>query len=128
MTKHMTYEEVIKKLKEGEYKGVDMYLRQIKMIKDVHDETNYDKFKVSLQNKLNGLKFQYSDFNEHISRLASGAGKYIVKGIKEGLEKTIGSFTEPFKRKINVNETNNEELEKEFQEIEELNTLKKNDS
>ena len=54
-----------------------------KLVKEAHEETNYETFIIYFKNKVTGLKFQYDVFKEHIQRLSSGAGKYIIEGIKE---------------------------------------------
>jgi len=57
-----------------------------KLVKDVHEETNFEKFKIYLQNKVEGLRFTKDNFKEHIQRISQGAGNYVIQGLKDGVE------------------------------------------
>lgn len=93
-----------------------------KLVNNVHKESSFDKFKIILQNKYRGLKFQAQTFGETISRLSSGAGSYVVKGFKNGIEQTIKSFTVPFRKNIDDIENYPEEkIESDFEEADKLN-------
>jgi putative NIF3 family GTP cyclohydrolase 1 type 2 len=94
-----------------------------RLIKDVHEETNFDKFKIILRNKKEGLRFHYEDFKEHIQRISQGAGNYIIEGIKDGVDYI---FTKKTKSHIridipNIEEESEESLETRFREIESIN-------
>lgn len=93
-----------------------------RLVKDVHEETNFKKFKIFLQNKYDGLLFKAGTFADHISRLAAGAGTFVVKGFKNGVEKTLSTFNIPAKKAIeNIDTVNEEELEDDFKQIDDLN-------
>ncbi|MBP1223150.1 hypothetical protein [Flavobacterium sp. 1355] len=94
-----------------------------KLVKDVHEETNFDKFKIILRNKKEGLRFQYEDFKEHIQRISQGAGNYIIEGLKDGADFV---FTKKTKSHIKIDvpdieEETEESLETRFKEIEDIN-------
>lgn len=96
------------------------------LVDEVHKETNYQKFSIFLQNKLEGLTFKIDTFKNHISRLSSGAGQYIIRGFKDGIEDVLKSITVPFKKQIeDIDSCTEEGLEKDFKEIDELNETKK---
>lgn len=93
-----------------------------KITKEVQEETNYEKFKIILQNKYEGLKFGYDTFKEHIQRLSSGAGDFVIKGLKDGVPKTLKKFIIPFKKDItDPEEETRESLEETFEEINDMN-------
>ncbi|WP_233899643.1 hypothetical protein [Tenacibaculum piscium] len=93
-----------------------------RMTKEVQEETNYQKFKIILENKYQGLKFGFETFKEHIQRLSSGAGDFMVKGLKDGVTHTLGKFKIPFKKDIpNIEEESREKLEQTFEDINDLN-------
>ncbi|WP_046759319.1 hypothetical protein [Kordia jejudonensis] len=69
-----------------------------KITKEVQEETNYEKFKIILENKVQGLKFGYETFKDHIQRLSSGAGDFIVNGLVDGVPKILKKFKIPFKK------------------------------
>lgn len=94
-----------------------------KLVKDVYEETNFDKFKIILRNKREGLKFQYDVFKEHIQRISQGAGNYIIEGIKDGFQTIFTKRTESHTRINipNIEEETEESLEDRFEEIENIN-------
>lgn len=92
-----------------------------KLVKDVHEETNFETFKITLKNKIRGLKLAYETFGDHIKRLSSGAGKYIIDGVKDGFPKRIASFIIPFKTEIDVDNVTPTEIENKMRDIDTLN-------
>ena len=93
-----------------------------RLVKGAHEETNFSKFKLVFQNKVEGLIFTAKNFGQQIARLASGGGEYVIKGLKDGVTFTIRSAARPFKKRIeDVNATTEEEAEDTFKEIDELN-------
>ena len=92
------------------------------LVKDVHQETDFQKFKIILQNKVSGLIFDFETFGEHIGRLSSGAGKYIIKCVKDGFPYTLKSFLIPFKKNIvDIDKCEEGKLEDDFDEANNLN-------
>lgn len=94
-----------------------------KLVKDVYEETNFEKFKITLQNKLNGLKFRPKDFKEHILRLSQGAGDYVITGVKNGVIQTITKLKKLHVKEdiSSVNNESTESLEERFNQIEDIN-------
>jgi len=83
-----------------------------RITKEVQEETNYEKFKIILENKYNGLRFGFETFKEHIQRLSGGAGDFMVTGLKNGVKRTLGKFKIPFKKEIsNIEDETKEGLE-----------------
>ncbi|MGI4862585.1 MAG: hypothetical protein ACRYFZ_01590 [Janthinobacterium lividum] len=91
-----------------------------KMVDEVYKETLFEKFKIILQNKL-GLVFTREAFGAYINRLASGAGQYTIKGIKNGIDFVIKSVRMPFRRDIEPDNSTPEQIEQAFREADELN-------
>ncbi|WP_394775866.1 hypothetical protein [Flavobacterium sp.] len=94
-----------------------------RLVKDVYEETNFDKFKIVLRNKKEGLKFQYENFKEHIQRISQGAGNYIIEGIKDGVDYVFTKKTQSHSRIDipNIVDETQESLEDRFEEIENIN-------
>ena len=64
----------------------------------------------------------FETFKEHIQRLSSGAGDFMVKGLKNGVTHTLGKFKIPFKKDIpNIEDESIEKLEQTFEDINDLN-------
>lgn len=100
----------------GTHKSAD------KLVKDVHEETNFEKFRIYLQNKVEGLNFKRKSFGEHISRLSSGAGRYVIKGVVDGFDKTVQSITSIYSKQIeNIDEKNEQYWKELFDKINDLN-------
>lgn len=92
------------------------------IVREAYEETNFRKLVIFVQNKLNGLKFEYSDFKDHIQRISQGAGSYVVHGVKDGIETTLKSFKEAVKKDIsNIDEESKESLKQKFEDIENMN-------
>ena len=93
-----------------------------KITKEVQEETNYEKFQIILQNKYQGLKFGFETFKEHIQRLSSGAGDFVIKGLIDGVPRTLKKFSIPFKKDIvDPEKETKESLEETFDDINDLN-------
>ncbi len=93
-----------------------------KLVSDVHEVTGFEKFKILLQNKRNGLIFHKKVFQDHISRLASGAGEYVIQGLIDGVSRTISSINDIFKKPIeNIDEKDEKYWEDLFNDIANMN-------
>lgn len=93
-----------------------------RLIKDAHEQTNFDKFKLVFQNKIQGLIFNAKTFGEQIYRLGKGGGEYIISGLKDGLPYVLKSIAKPFKKNIeDVNRLSEDEAEDTFRQIDEMN-------
>lgn len=94
-----------------------------RLVKDVHDDTNFEKFKIFLQNKLEGLKFSKETFKEHIQRISQGAGNYVIQGLKDGVDIVIKKVSKlHVKQDVpNIEEETVESLEERFNQVEDIN-------
>ena len=92
------------------------------LVDEVHEETNFKKLKIYIENKVEGLTFNPTVFTDHIQRLASGAGSYVVKGIKAGFNYVIRSIDVPVSKQIdNPEEETDEAIEKKFDDVDKIN-------
>ncbi|MEP0987192.1 hypothetical protein [Ekhidna sp.] len=93
-----------------------------KIVKDVHEDTGFRKFKIFLENKIEGLKFTKSVFQEHFQRLSSGAGDFAVRVIKDGVDFILKSHNTIFSRQVDdVESIDKERLDDIFEEVDKLN-------
>lgn len=93
------------------------------LIRDVHEETNFQKFRIYLQNKYDGLRFNRINFQDHIQRLSQGAGDYLVEGLKDGIRVVIDKFTKLHTRQDipNIDDQTAQSLEDRFNQVEKVN-------
>jgi len=93
------------------------------LVDDAHEATRFLKMKVSFINSLSGLTINVNKTASYLSRLASGAGQFIVKGIKDGAKDKFSSFKFQVKKlyKEIPENLNNEKLEEDFKTIHKLN-------
>lgn len=94
------------------------------LVEEIHEEFNITEVEIKLRNKLGQLKLLYENAKNFVSLAASGAGKYILKGFKNGKELLIKSYQYIKKKTYDVEnpeQINPDELEKDLNELDKLN-------
>lgn len=93
------------------------------LINDTYEASFFEKLKISFKNTTVGLKFTKDKFGAAIERLSAGTGNFLLKGKKNGEDKTIVSEKRPFKKEIeDIKEESNEDLEKGFNDAQDLDS------
>lgn len=94
------------------------------LVEEIHEEFNITEVEIKLRNKLGELKLLYENAKNFVSLAGSGAGKYILKGFKNGKELLIKSYQYIKKKTYDVEkpeQINPDELEKDLNELDKLN-------
>lgn len=94
------------------------------LVEEIHEEFNITEVEIKLRNKLGQLKLLYENAKNFVSLAASGAGKYILKGFKNGKELLIKSYQYIKKKTYDVEnpeQINPDELDKDLNELDKLN-------
>ena len=94
------------------------------LVEEIHEEFNVTEFEIRLRNKLGKLKLLYENAKDFVSLAAAGAGKYVLKGFKNGKEILIKSYQYIKKKNYAVEDPgqiNKDELTKDLTELDKLN-------
>lgn len=94
------------------------------LVEEIHEEFNITEVEIKLRNKLGKLKLLYENAKNFVSLAASGAGKYVLRGFKNGKELIIKSYQYIKKKTYDVEDPeqiNRGELESDLKELDKLN-------
>lgn len=94
------------------------------LVEEIHEEFNITEVEIKLRNKLGKLKLLYENAKNFVSLAASGAGKYVLRGFKNGKELIIKSYQYIKKKRYDVEDPeqiNRGELESDLKELDKLN-------
>jgi len=92
-------------------------------VKEVHEEYNFTEFKLWFKNQVGNLKLLKENTEEFISLVASGGGRYFLKGLRNGKKVIVTSFNFIMQKIYDSDDIHAVSAENIQDDLEELNRM-----